>query len=99
MREISCACANLHDAGAITDRIYRFDGPNPTFDAGRGCRRSSTQLMAQGYDHSDHCVAGRLRDRQECGAWRRLRFSRMRTDGTALPAQGPGEPLCAEALP
>jgi len=74
---------NLHDAGAITDHIYRFDGPNPT-STRAGLQAQFDQLKAQGYDHSDLASLDACLISRDVGV-AQMRFSRLRADGTALP--------------
>lgn len=74
---------NAHDAAAITQRIYRFDAPNPMGDL-PGLSAEFARLKAQGYDRStisgiEACVIGPDQAMAE------LRFSRLKTDGTPLP--------------
>ncbi len=74
---------NAHDAGAITDHIYRFDGPNPT-STKAGLQAQFDQLKAQGYDHSDLASLDACLISKDVGI-AQMRFSRLRGDGTALP--------------
>lgn len=74
---------NAHDAAAITQRIYRFDAPNPMGDL-TGLSAEFARLKAQGYDRStisniEACVIGPDQAVAE------LRFSRLKADGTPLP--------------
>jgi hypothetical protein len=74
---------NAHDAKAITERIYRFDGTNP-MGTQAGLQAEFDRLKAQGYDHSDlislnACMITPTQSVVE------FRFSRLKTDGTALP--------------
>jgi len=74
---------NAHDAAAITQRIYRFDAPNPMGDL-EGLSKAFARLKAQGYDRStiggvEACVIGPDQAMAE------LRFSRVKSDGTPLP--------------
>jgi hypothetical protein len=74
---------NAHDAKAITERIYRFDGTNP-MGTQAGLQGEFDRLKAQGYDHSDlislnACMITATQAVVE------FRFSRLKTDGTPLP--------------
>lgn len=74
---------NAHDAAAINARIYRLDPPNP-MSSEAGIAAEFARLKAQGYDHSTNagieaCVVGPDQALAE------MRFSRLKTDGTALP--------------
>jgi hypothetical protein len=74
---------NAHDAAAITQRIYRFDHPNPMGDRA-GLQAEFDRLKAQGYDHStktsvEACLIAKDRALAE------LRFSRLKADGSPLP--------------
>jgi hypothetical protein len=74
---------NAHDAKAITERIYRFDGTNP-MGTQAGLQAEFDRLKAQGYDHSDlislnACMITPTQSVVE------FRFSRLKTDGVALP--------------
>jgi hypothetical protein len=71
---------NLHDAAAITSRIYKMDGPNGTAE---GLQRNFDQLKAQGYDHSTKAsIEGCLLS--ETVGLAEMRFTRWKTDGTPL---------------
>lgn len=73
---------NAHDAGAITERIYRLPATNPR---GRreGLQAEFDRLKADGYDHSsktaiEACLIGKD------DALAEFRFTRWKTDGTPL---------------
>jgi ketosteroid isomerase-like protein len=74
---------NAHDAKAITEQIYRFDGPNP-MGTKAGLQAEFDRLKAQGYDHSENisikaCLVTPAQALVE------FRFSRLKADGSALP--------------
>ena len=74
---------NAHDAKAIIERIYRMDGSNP-MGTQAGLQAEFDRLKAQGYDHSDlislnACMITPTQSVVE------FRFSRLKTDGSALP--------------
>jgi hypothetical protein len=74
---------NAHDAKAIIERIYRMDGANPMGTLA-GLQAEFDRLKAQGYDHSDlislkACLITPTQSVVE------FRFSRLKTDGSALP--------------
>jgi hypothetical protein len=74
---------NAHDAGAIIARIYRLEGDNP-MGTQAGLQAEFDALKAQGYDYSDiHSITACVRpgDRADVD----LRYSRLKTDGTAMP--------------
>jgi ketosteroid isomerase-like protein len=73
---------NAGDAAAITERIYRFDSPNP-LGTQQGLQAEFNRLKADGYHHST--VAGN----SAClinpsFALVELRYSRIKTDGTPM---------------
>jgi len=74
---------NAGDAGAITSRIYRFDGPN-AMSTQAGLEKTFADLRAQGYDHSDTisiegCLLSASTGMVE------LRYSRIKKDGQPMP--------------
>lgn len=74
---------NAHDAGAISDRLYRLPPTHPLATRA-GLQAEFDRLKAEGYDCSttaalDAC----LLTRDRAMAW--MRFSRLRADGTPLP--------------
>jgi hypothetical protein len=74
---------NAHDAKAITERIYRFDGPNPR-STQAGLQAEFDRLKADGYDHSESVgIKACLLTPTE--ALVEFRFSRLKADGSALP--------------
>jgi ketosteroid isomerase-like protein len=75
---------NAGDAAAITSRIYRFDAPNNPMGTAAGLQRQFDQLKAQGYARSETLdVNGCLVS--DNAALVELRYSRLKTDGTAMP--------------
>jgi hypothetical protein len=71
---------NAHDAGAVTTKIYRMDGPMGTKE---GLQANFDQLKAQGYDHSTKTsVEGCLLS--DASGLAELRFTRWKSDGTPL---------------
>jgi hypothetical protein len=74
---------NAHDAKAIIERIYRMDRSNPMGTLA-GLQAEFDRLKVQGYDHSDlislkACLITPTQSVVE------FRFSRLKTDGSALP--------------
>jgi hypothetical protein len=74
---------NAHDAKAITERIYRFDGPN-SMGTEAGLQAEFDRLKAQGYDHSEN-ISIRACLVTPAQALVEFRFSRLKADGVALP--------------
>jgi len=75
---------NANDGAAITSRIYQFDQTTNPMQTLTGFNASYAQLKGQGYDHSV------LKSVHACLltpnlAMAELRYSRMKTDGTAMP--------------
>jgi hypothetical protein len=73
---------NRHDAATIAKDFYRT-GPTVE-EQTASLERNFESLRAQGYDHSDifeikACVTG------PDTAWAGMKFSRLKTDGMALP--------------
>lgn len=74
---------NAHDAAAITQRIYRFEGPNPMGQQ-QGLEAEFARLKSQGYDRSEmHSVEACLITKDQALA--EFRYSRLKADGTPLP--------------
>jgi hypothetical protein len=74
---------NAHDAATITARVYRLEGDNP-WSTTAGLQAEFDTLKAQGFDHSDtHSITACILpgDRADVD----LRYSRLKTDGTAMP--------------
>ena len=74
---------NAHDAGAITERIYRLEGDHP-WSTKDGMQAEFARLKAQGYDRSDiasvtGCMLGADTGQVE------LRYTRLKTDGAFMP--------------
>jgi len=74
---------NAGDAKTITEKYYRFDRPNP-WQQQVGLQAEFDRLKGQGYSHSDttgldSCLISRTEAMTE------LRYSRMKTDGAAMP--------------
>jgi hypothetical protein len=74
---------NAGDAQTITDKVYRFEGPN-AMGTKAGLEAQFQQLKAQGYDHSttasiEGCLLSATQGLAE------LRYSRIKTDGTPMP--------------
>jgi hypothetical protein len=77
---------NLHDAQAVTERIYRMPAGS-RMGTREGLQRNFDELRAQGYDHStknglEGCLIGKDDGLAE------FRFTRWKTDGAPL---GPKE--------
>lgn len=74
---------NLHDAGAITAKIYRLEGDNPR-SSKEGLQAEFDRLKADGYDHTDtHSVIGCMRSEDRGDV--ELRYTRLKADGTPMP--------------
>ena len=74
---------NAHDAAAITAKYYRLEGNNP-WSTKDGLQAEFDTLRAQGFDHTDtHSITACILsgDRADVD----LRFTRLKTDGTAMP--------------
>jgi hypothetical protein len=74
---------NAHDAGAITARMYRLESENHPWRTEAGLQGEFDRLAADGYDYSEMesiraCMTGQDTADVE------LRFTRLRTDGTAI---------------
>jgi hypothetical protein len=74
---------NAGEAGAITEKIYRFDGPN-AFATKEGLQAEFGRLKASGYSHSEKIsIKGCWINATQ--ALVELRYSRLKVDGTAMP--------------
>ena len=74
---------NAGDAGTITAKIYRFDGPN-AFATREGLQAEFDRLKANGYSHSQKTsIKGCWINATQ--ALVELRYSRLKVDGTAMP--------------
>lgn len=74
---------NAHDAGAITDHVYRMPA-GARMGTREGLQAEFDRLKAQGYDHSTKtAIEGCLIGKDDALA--EFRFTRWKTDGTPMP--------------
>lgn len=74
---------NAGDSTTITDKVYRFDGPN-ALGTREGLQAEFNRLKASGYSHSEK-ISIRACWINATQALVDLRYSRLKTDGTAMP--------------